>query len=51
MLLHFTFGGLSRNCNHLSIVAGLVVRPGDLSHKMTLSYEGRRPECDSVYRV
>ena len=33
---------------HLSIVAGLVVRHGDLSHEMTLSHEGRRPECDNV---
>ena len=30
---------------HLSTVAGLVVRHGDLSHEMTLSHEGRRPEC------
>ena len=36
---------------HLSIVAGLVVRHGDLSHEMTLSHEGRRPECDNVNRV
>ena len=35
---------------HLSIVAGLVVRHGDLSHEMTLSHEGRRPECDNVNR-
>ena len=34
----------------LSIVAGLVVRHGDLSHEMTLSHEGRRPECDNVNR-
>ena len=36
---------------HLSIVAGLVVRHGDLSHEMTLSHQGRRPECDNVNRV
>ena len=36
---------------HLSIVAGLVVRHGDLSHEITLSHEGRRPECDNVNRV
>ena len=36
---------------HLSIVAGLVVRHGDLSHEMTLSHEGRRPDCDNVNRV
>ena len=36
---------------HLSIVAGLVVRHGDLSHEMTLSHEGCRPECDNDYRV
>ena len=38
------------NCSiiHLSIVAGLVVRHGDLSHEITLSHEGRRPECDNV---
>ena len=42
----------SFSCNmHLSIVAGLVVRHGDLSHEMTLSHEGRRPECDNVDRV
>ena len=33
---------------HLSIVAWLVVRHGDLSHEMTLSHVGRRPECDNV---
>ena len=38
-------------CVHLSIVAGLVVRHGDLSHEMTLSHKGRRPECDNVNRV
>ena len=32
------------------MVAGLVVRHGDLSHKMTLLPEGRRPECDNVNR-
>ena len=32
----------------LSIVAGVVVRHGDLSHEITLSHEGRRPECDNV---
>ena len=37
-------------CIHLSI-AGLVVRHGDLSHEMTLSHEGHRPECDSVNHV
>ena len=31
----------------LSIVGGLVVRNGDLSHEITLSHEGRRPECDN----
>ena len=36
---------------HLSIVVGLVVRHGDLSHEMTLSHEGHRPECDKVNRV
>ena len=36
---------------HLSIVAGLVVRHGDLSHEMTLSHQGLRPECDNVNRV
>ena len=36
---------------HLSVVAGLVVRHGDLSHEMTFSHEGRRPECDNVNRV
>ena len=24
------------------------MRHGDLSHEMTLSQEGRRPECDNV---
>ena len=33
---------------HLSIISGLVVRRGDLSHEMTLSHEGHRPECDNV---
>ena len=38
--------------SHLSVVAGLVVRHGDLSNEMTLSHEGRsRPECDNVNRV
>ena len=32
----------------LSIVAGLVVRHGDLSHEMTLSHEGRRPKSHSI---
>ena len=27
------------------------MRHGDLSHEMTLSHEGRRPECDNVSRV
>ena len=31
----------------LSIVGRLVVRNGDLSHEITLSHEGRRPECDN----
>ena len=35
---------------HLSVVAGLVMRHGDLSHEMILSHEGRRPECDNVNR-
>ena len=34
-----------------SIVAGLVVSHRDLSHEMTLSHEGRRPEGDNVNRV
>ena len=36
---------------YVSFVAGLVVRHGDLSHKMTLSHEGRRTVCDNVNRV
>ena len=35
----------------LSIVAGLVVRHGDLSHEMTLSHKDRTPECDNVNRA
>ena len=31
----------------LSIDAWPVVKHGDLSHKMTLSHEGPRPECDN----
>ena len=38
----------SEHDEHLSIVAGLVVIHGDLSQEMTLSHEGRRPECDNV---
>ena len=37
--------------SQLSIVAGLVVRHGDLSHKISLSHEGCGPECDNVNRV
>ena len=36
---------------HLSIVAVLVVRHGDLSHEMSLPHEGSRPECDNVNQV
>ena len=36
---------------HLSIVAGLIVRHGDLSHEMTLSHEDRRRSCDNANRV
>ena len=54
-LRHFSIPMLELSCNNyqlqLSIVAGLVVRHGDLSHEMTLSHEGRRPECDNVNRV
>ena len=37
--------------SNTTIVARLVLRHGDLSHKMTLSHEGRRPECDNVNSV
>ena len=42
------FQNYSITMRHLSIVAGLVVRHGDLSHQMTLSHKGHRPECDNV---
>ena len=42
----------SNHCRKMKlVVAGLVVRHGDLSHEMTLSHEGHRPECDNVNRV
>ena len=41
---------IDKKCDE-SIVAGLVVRHGDLSHEITLSHEGRRPECGNVNRV
>ena len=43
--------GFHRHKVQLSIVAGLVVRHGDLSHAMTLSHEGLWPSCDNVNRV
>ena len=36
---------------YTSNVAWLVVRHGDLSHEVTLSHEGRKPECDHVNQV
>ena len=49
--IRFDIQSISCENIHLSIVAGLVVRHGDLSHEMTLSHKGRRPECDNVNRV